>query len=197
MQLISPHSRNQLKQILLECYFSDSKENWRKLVDKTYFDQVAESILKESPANYEAEIIALKDSMDNDMFDEELFIRSAAFRKQITEVYSNTCCISGLRIESSDEISLIDACHIIPFSQSHNDTVSNGLALSPTLHRAFDRHLIGIDENYRVVVSPQLVELSDSPYSIKNFEGKHILLPSDKTHYPAQENLYNHLKLMV
>ena len=87
---------------------------------------------------------------------------------------------------------MLDACHIIPFAKSHNDTISNGLALCPTLHRAFDRHLIAIDDNYRVIVSKSFIERSDSPYSIQQFEGKHILLPSTNKFYPAQDNLQNH-----
>jgi len=56
----------------------------------------------------------------------------------------------------------------------------------------FDRHLISIDENYRLIVSKAFVERSDSPYSIKQFEGKTILLPANRDHYPSQEKLQKH-----
>ena len=92
---------------------------------------------------------------------------------------------------------MIDACHIVPFAKSHDDTISNGLALCPTLHRAFDRHLIGIDDDYRVVISKSFIERCDSTYSIQQFEDKHILLPSNRKYYPSQENLQKHRALIA
>ncbi|MFC4198185.1 HNH endonuclease [Pedobacter jamesrossensis] len=32
----------------------------------------------------------------------------------------------------------------VPFNVSHNDKVTNGIALCPNLHRAFDRGLVSI-----------------------------------------------------
>jgi putative restriction endonuclease len=91
----------------------------------------------------------------------------------------------------------MDACHIEPFATSHDDTITNGIYLCPTLHRAFDRHLISIDENYRLIISKAFIERSDSPYSIKQFEGKVILLPADRNHYPSQEKLQKHREMLV
>lgn len=60
---------------------------------------------------------------------------------------------------------MIDACHIVPFSESYNDIVTNGIALCPNLHRAFDSGLISIDENYKVIVSNTFIEERNN-YSI-------------------------------
>ncbi|VGO19151.1 HNH endonuclease [Pontiella sulfatireligans] len=104
------------------------------------------------------------------------------------------CCISGLRVETSVNASLIDACHIVPFSQSHDDTISNGLALCPTLHRAFDRGLVAIDpESFTVLVSKRLSEPVTSTYSIGQFDGQQIQLPADRRYFPGQKNLQEHL----
>jgi putative restriction endonuclease len=187
-----PQSRNQLKQILLETYFEDSRYNWNLLSGKSYIDDITDMVVNEQPAEYAANIDKLEATLDKDSFSEEVFIRSGAFKKEISRIYNHTCCISGLRIDSTAEVSMIDACHIVPFAQSHDDTISNGLALCPTLHRAFDRHLINIDDDYRVVVSKSFIERCDSPYSIQQFEGKHILLPANGKYYPSQENLHRH-----
>ncbi|WP_201288840.1 HNH endonuclease signature motif containing protein [Polaribacter septentrionalilitoris] len=40
---------------------------------------------------------------------------------------------------------MIDACHIVPFSISNDDTIPIGISLSPNLYRAFDRGLITIN----------------------------------------------------
>lgn len=87
-----------------------------------------------------------------------------------------------MKVESINSISMIDACHIVPFSESYNDTITNGIPLCPNLHRAFDRGLIGIDDNYRVLISRSWKE-SQSPYLIKQFEGKQILLPENSNMY--------------
>ncbi len=143
---MSPKSRNQLKQVLLETYFKDSLYNWNLLSGKSYIDDLTEAVVNEQPTEYIANIEKLEASLDEDSFSEEVFIRNGAFKREIARIYNHTCCISGLRIDATTEVSMIDACHIVPFAKSHNDTISNGLALCPTLHRAFDRFLIGIDE---------------------------------------------------
>lgn len=89
---------------------------------------------------------------------------------------------------------MIDACHIVPFSESYDDTISNGIALCPNLHRAFDRGLISIDENYRVMISPVFSEPELSSHSILQFEGQYIRLPDMQKFSPAQENLASHRK---
>ncbi|MEM8894354.1 MAG: HNH endonuclease, partial [Bacteroidota bacterium] len=89
-------------------------------------------------------------------------------------------------------ISMIDACHIIPFSESYDDTVSNGIALCPNLHRAFDRGLIAITPEYVVRVSDQFLESGD--YSIKSYAGRKISLPLNKSFWPRKENLDWHIE---
>lgn len=88
---------------------------------------------------------------------------------------------------------MIDACHIVPFGVSYDDTVNNGIALCPNLHRAFDRGLIAIDENYRVIVSTSFRE-DESNYSISTYEGKQIKLPKQLNYRPGEENLGWHRK---
>ena len=78
-----------------------------------------------------------------------------------------------MRIITGYSIQMIDACHINPFSESHDDTISNGISLCPNLHRAFGRLLITLDEDYRVVIKPFAED--ESIYSIKQFDGKQII----------------------
>ena len=108
-------------------------------------------------------------------------------------INNNTCCISGMKIDATINVSMIDACHIVPFSISYDDTVTNGIALCPNLHRAFDRGLLGIDENYRVVVSNTFRE-DETSYSIRAFEGKAIRLPTIESYFPTANNFLWHLK---
>ena len=179
--LIKPGSREMLKQCLLQTYLSTQylpEGNQYSL-----FAEVEEQILTESPVNYKSKI-ELAD-------EEEIFVRSGVFKKVIPQVYNYTCCISGMRIIANREVQMVDACHIVPFAESHDDTVSNGLSLCPNLHRAFDRFLISIDTDYRIVVSESFMEQEDS-YPIRIFRGKELQLPKDKKHQPLQQNLHWH-----
>ncbi len=117
------------------------------------------------------------------------FIRSAKFQQVVVRVYNFTCCISGMRVIPIANHSMIDACHIIPFRESGDNSVNNGIALCPNLHRAFDRNLIGIDSDYRVVVSKNFNELENHPYSLREFHGREIKLPDLKKYWPDREKL--------
>ncbi|MBK6832039.1 MAG: HNH endonuclease [Flavobacteriales bacterium] len=66
-------------------------------------------------------------------------LRGAAFKRKIHELYDYRCAIAGLRVQTSRAASLIDACHIVPWADSYNDTITNGIALCPSMHHAFDR----------------------------------------------------------
>jgi len=79
-----------------------------------------------------------------------------------------------------------------PFSVSHNDKISNGLALCPNLHRAFDRGLLTINAHYRVQVSPGVIENPGHPYSLKQFNGLTISLPAEGRYHPDPANLEWH-----
>ncbi len=119
--------------------------------------------------------------------------RSAVFQSRVPKIYNYTCAISGQRVTATSGIQMIDACHITPWSSSKNDTIQNGISLTPTLHRAFDRRLIGINGDYRVVVSDAFVENGDSPYNLRQFHGRKILLPEREGWWPNREGLVNRL----
>ena len=95
-----------------------------------------------------------------------------------------------MRIITDADIQMIDACHIVPFSESHDDTITNGISLCPNLHRAFDRGLISLDTEYRVLVKSFTEQ--ENFYSIKQFDGRQILLPNNKQYFPSQENIAAH-----
>jgi hypothetical protein len=88
------------------------------------------------------------------------------FRRAVLANYEETCCITGIA-----DRRLLMASHIKPWSKDidnrHNP--ANGLLLSATLDRAFDRGLITVDRNRRIQVSRQLRE-SHSPETRDYFQ---------------------------
>jgi putative restriction endonuclease len=187
-------SNDALQQHLLTQYFPDAQllHNQAQYATGSLFDELGDMMVNENAAQYQTEIKALI-SQNNE---EEVFIRGGMFKRMIPKIYQNTCCISGWRVDAISNISMIDACHIIPFAESHDDTITNGIALCPNLHRAFDRGLIGINQDYRVVLSKHFKE-NDATYQLTQFEGKEILLPEHMKHHPSKEALRMQLNTMA
>lgn len=75
--------------------------------------------------------------------------RSSSFRMQVLNAYDNRCAVTRCKLR------LVDAAHILPVQAGDEsiDHVRNGIALSPTYHRAFDRGLIFLDENMEMRVN--------------------------------------------
>ena len=188
--LMSNETSNEiLQQFLLDKYFPEINyifTNSNKLQQKL-FDDIENKILNEPSDVYRQEIRNLLEQKN----EEEIFLRGSLFKREIPKIYNNTCCISGMRIDAITSVSMIDACHIVPFSLSYDDTITNGIALCPNLHRAFDRGLITIDKDYKVIVSKSFKE-NESVFAIKTFEGKEIKLPYQKDYFPLKENLEWH-----
>ena len=189
---LEKESSNILLHFLLDTYFPDTKSNFNSGSGISYISEIENQILKESEETYKVRLLQIRKGLDNNEFQEEVFVRKSIFKKEVPKIYNYSCCISELIIDAGDNISMIDACHIIPFSESYNDTISNGIALCPNLHRAFDRGLISIDKNFIVSVKEDFSEPFSSVYNIKQFSGKKILLPENRNHYPSMESLTHH-----
>ena len=79
--------------------------------------------------------------------------RDRRFRLQVLEAYDNTCAVTGLRLLNGGGRPEVQAAHILPVERDGPDSIRNGLALSGTAHWMFDRGLITLDDELRVVVS--------------------------------------------
>lgn len=181
-------NREILKFSILEKYFPNTKLFYGTKLDN--FPKI--DILNETSQEYTRNIKKLQQVLNENEFQEEVFIRSGLFKREIPKIYNNTCAISGLRIDAISNVSMIDACHIIPFSEGYNDTLTNGIALCPNLHRAFDRGLISISNNYKVLLSNKFVENTSSSLNLNQFNNCEIILPFNKEYRPSLENLYHH-----
>ncbi|MAW96140.1 MULTISPECIES: HNH endonuclease [unclassified Leeuwenhoekiella] len=180
-----------IKEFLLDSYFFRNKSNI-KINAQGYLENLIEhEILNESRVEYVLKLNSIKAKLEDANFEEELFVRGGVFKKTVPKIYDYTCCISGLKIISNHNFQLVDACHIIPFSQSQDDTISNGISLSPTLHRAFDRGLITIDSNYRIKISSSIIQ-SESTKELLNLSGSPIRLPKHEKYKPSAEALKWH-----
>lgn len=184
--LNKPEANQILVNVLLDRYFPRTKG--RQLYDVPLFLTHPDSLMIAEPESVGWEKPIVK--MTKDQKEQTVFLRSALFKREIPRIYSYKCAISGLQVKSpSGSHKLIEACHIKPFSISETESIGNGIALTNTLHNAFDNGLITIDENYRTVVSSRIKENLQSPYALQQFHGKSIYLPDDKRLYPSQDSL--------
>ena len=76
------------------------------------------------------------------------------FRSVVLSRHQGKCAVSGLKLDS-----LLEAAHIVPWSEDESIRLepSNGLALNPLLHKAYDKHLLGIDGLGTIYVSKKLM----------------------------------------
>jgi len=185
-----PVKRAEIKAAILAKYFG-IKQVTEYPAEESYSAKVKAQILYDPEQNYARKVKQTIDDQPKEVRDEFVVMRSSVFRKAIIEIYDNQCAITGLKVSDAKNRSLVDACHITPFAESYNDSIRNGLALSPTFHRAFDRGLISISDKYKVIVHPKLQDFSPNT-GIKNYENQEIYLPNELRFHPAIKHLREH-----
>jgi len=110
-------------------------------------------------------------------------VRDANFRLLVCRAYDDRCAVTGLRILNGGGRAEVQAAHIKPVGAGGPDVVQNGVALSGTVHWLFDRHLISIDENYRLLISHNRV-----PSELRT-----LFRPlNERLHLPTDQRLWPH-----
>ena len=158
--------RNNIKQGFKELWLEELNSGFSDL-DK-HVEWAVSEILAHSPASESVDPAPWKHRSGQ-----------ANYRERVLAAFDNTCCISG--IQTPD---LIQACHIKPYKvcaeegrEDQKMDVRNGLCLSIMHHKAFDRGLITIDEDHRIVISSKWRDLADDDAFFRPYEGKYIREP--------------------
>jgi putative restriction endonuclease len=110
-------------------------------------------------------------------------IRDASFRGQVCDAYENRCAVTGFRMVDGGGKAEVQAAHIWSVAAGGPDVVQNGLALSGTIHWLFDRHLISLTDDYRLLVSHNKV-----PSELQMLFAKQM----DRIHLPRDRALWPH-----
>lgn len=169
-QLCDPVEREHIRFNLIARYFSDHRDALLSLISTFHeTEKVAEDPAQAS----------------NDP------VRSAAFAKIVKDVYDYRCAASGVRFRMGD-LTIVDACHLIPFAVSGNDHPTNGIALSKNHHWALDRHLIAPFATETKLVwrtAPCLDDRLEGHKELLKLEGRSVLLPREKRFWPAEAGL--------
>jgi hypothetical protein len=96
-------------------------------------------------------------------------VKQSFFRRAVLSSYRGRCCMSGVA-----EPRLLLASHIVPWSKDKTNRLNprNGLCLSAIHDRAFDKGLIALTDDLKIIVSRELKQRSDTFI-------KEVLLPLD------------------
>lgn len=95
--------------------------------------------------------------------------RDRAFAAAVKSAYGDACAMTGLKIINGGGRSEVQAAHIRPIEHRGPDSVRNGLALSATVHWMFDRGLVSVDDDHRLLVARD--RLPDTATRLLNPDG--------------------------
>jgi len=75
-------------------------------------------------------------------------LRDNSFKDRVLNAYSHQCAMCGLQLD------LVEAAHIVPVAHPRStDETSNGIALCTLHHKAYDKALVTVNSQYKVLVS--------------------------------------------
>jgi len=133
-------------------------------------------------------------------------IRDRRFQRSILQAYGYRCAVSGFGYTSPAEFSsgrLVEAAHIRPVGAGHggDDSVGNGIALTPSLHGLFDAGLFGlryVGTSLVLEVSPLLERVHlgtrETFSHLTLREGLEVALPENPAERPDPTHMTYHLK---
>ena len=126
--------------------------------------------------------------------------RDAGFQRKVLFAYGHRCAVTRVQLR------LVDAAHILPVgAPESSDHVRNGVALSPTYHRAFDAGLIYLDEQCRMLLNEgrvhalERLNLAGGVDAFRSPLGR-IFLPPDPQQRPSVDfirrgNRFRHIPI--
>ena len=170
--LSDPGSRHQLREALIARYFPERREQLEAQMVQNEPIKSGEEARQEFPPG-----------------------RDAAFRRTVLEIYDFRCAACGMRVLVDQQISLVEAAHLIPFGVTRNDRPTNGLALCPNHHWAMDRYLIAPCPDTKRqagiwrINDGRLDDRIEGQRELVALAGKPVIPPSEEKYYPAVESL--------
>lgn len=117
------------------------------------------------------------------------YVRDPAFRRVVIELYDYRCAASGVRLLLPTGEAMVEAAHIHPFIVAGDDDPRNGLALTPDMHWAMDRHLIAPGPDLRWHVSRLLDRRIPDFARLTSLHGQPLFLPREARFTPKRESL--------
>jgi len=122
--------------------------------------------------------------------------RDAAFRQVVLDNYNHTCAVTGQKFVYEHRVFEADAAHIIAKGKLGSDDPRNGIALSKSVHWAFDQGVFTISDQFEVLIHPKAQQAVSQNFPLLDAHGRQIVLPSDTAYHPHADALEWHRKEM-
>lgn len=140
-----------------------------------------------------AEVVAQPPAEPAARFGEPALVRprlgQGTFRISVLDAYGGACAVTG-----EHSLPALESAHIRPYADDGPHAVSNGLLLRSDLHRLFDKGYVGVDADYRFLVSDRLRSDYSNGRSYYPLHGQSIRLPERPGERPDPSQLNWHLE---
>jgi len=156
--------------------FEEFSSNWEQLAFESEQALQRVSASSAEPPPPSAEIAIPEGPTDREQMTRVRTVQRF-FRAAVLVSYGNRCAMCAISV-----VELLNASHIIPWSNSlpRRADPTNGIALCSLHDRAFDRGLVTVDPEFRIVVANSL-RISAPPevhrVALIAIEGRRIALP--------------------
>ena len=177
--VLDEQARTALREELIVAWFGDHRIPLDRILQEERGSDSYETALRHGAAS--TELLAREAPPEP--------VRSAAFRRIVSEIYDYRCAASGWRIILPDSRVMVEAAHLVPFAESHDDDPRNGIALVPSFHWALDKNVIAPGPDYLWRVSKALDERVADNQPLLALAGKSLMLPKEKSLWPKKEAL--------
>lgn len=191
MLLQMAHSREKLKTVLINTYFSPQFQG--AVREQSLVNQASDTYSFRLMEHYEtAEVTSVLPMLAGQSSIDRQEVRSQGFRKAVVSLYQHRCALCGIKMLTPEGHTVVDAAHIKPWSESKNDNPTNGMALCKLCHWSFDQGLMSIDGQFRVIVSKAIIKDPNLPGHILTLSERPMFRPSQSRYWPSQDNFEWH-----
>ncbi|WP_243406098.1 HNH endonuclease [Sphingosinicella sp. YJ22] len=117
-------------------------------------------------------------------------VRNRQFRKRVLDVYDRRCALTGMQLINGGGRAEAQAAHIMSVEAGGPDVVTNGIALSGTVHWMFDRGLISLSDEGDILLSRKINDIDGVQKLI--YADRKARLPHSAAHRPQTRYLEWH-----
>jgi len=103
--------------------------------------------------------------------------RDPKFREKVLRAYEYRCAASGFRAALGGTYFGCEAAHVQWHAQNGPDTVENGMALEPTLHKLFDAGAWSLTDDRRILISADFTGTDETVEKVRNLHGRPLRTP--------------------
>jgi putative restriction endonuclease len=106
--------------------------------------------------------------------------RDQQFAIDVLENFRYSCAFCGFHAVLNGQATGVDAAHVQWHAYRGPDTVENGIALCKLHHWAFDKGILGINQEERIRIAAAFVAQSDGGLPLESLEGRPLAVQPKK-----------------